>query len=1002
MKYTGLSFLTVTLLLIIIASPGNCQVYVEPHGLAVAAEQDDTISVELFIVNESDEDIEFDISFKAPPDGEERGGPRRDDLGDVLDFFDYPETGWCGMAWNDGEIMLADWNVPRIYLWDVEEEDFVDDADFAVNYNCWSLAFDGETYWVTSDNPHMIRRIERDGNVLQTIDLDWIPTGIAWDGEFLWLSEWDSDDIIHWFRTNGEEIGVFDISDVEDNVNLTLTWVLEHDDPLWAITENGIIHHLTIDFEEETIEVLESELLNNSEFTFYGLTHDTENLWFSTYIDSDVGWGFGIVDDGIEEVRWLSVDVESGVIGAQDEEVILLTFQPIDLEAGVYEKRMLIKLGEAGEERDFEASVIEMSAVMSLESPALRLYGTISDASTEDAISYAAVKMDRYLIDRLSGAVGEYSFADLPVGDYEIAVSADGYLPFSEAIVIEEDVGDYELNVQLYHGELILDADSFSVEMSPDSVVTEAITGRNEGNGLLTFKIEVDVPSEFESFENRATHQVSDTLRDPRITGVVFVDGNYYVTGSNADDPAQVYVLNREGGLERSFDQIGDDDRGTSDLAWDGELLWGPYEEDIYAFNTNGEAQDTIISRVGFIRGITWDPDRGAFWICGTTTDISLVDYDGEIDDEAELDRYGFRMSSLSYWQHDPDGYNLYICHADGDLQVIHKMNTTTNDTMFVFAWDDENGDLSGSFITSDYDLHNWTFIALADDAADDRIEVWQLSPRMEWLSIDPAMGSIETEEEVDFALEISSVGIYTDALFEGNIDFYHDGFGGEASIPVSMSVIYIPPNDPPSAFDLLMPLDEDTLNSFVMEEMTFSWQESVDPDEDDEVVYSLWLQSDGDSLELFSADTVITLNLEELADSFGLSLDVSIPVFWWVTAFSGEDTIECNERFSLLLEPNLLKGWKSDVPIEFGIHTVNPNPFNSSAVITYGLVKQGWISIELFDISGRKVKTIELGVQPTGVYSTILSATDLPSGIFIIRLQTPNQVSVQKVMLIR
>jgi serine protease AprX len=80
----------------------------------------------------------------------------------------------------------------------------------------------------------------------------------------------------------------------------------------------------------------------------------------------------------------------------------------------------------------------------------------------------------------------------------------------------------------------------------------------------------------------------------------------------------------------------------------------------------------------------------------------------------------------------------------------------------------------------------------------------------------------------------------------------------------------------------------------------------------------------------------------------------------------------------------------------------VQPNPFNSTTTITYGLDKSAPTRLALYDLSGRQVRTLVEGNEPAGVHRTILSAANLPSGLYFVRLEASNQVFTQKVMLIR
>lgn len=78
------------------------------------------------------------------------------------------------------------------------------------------------------------------------------------------------------------------------------------------------------------------------------------------------------------------------------------------------------------------------------------------------------------------------------------------------------------------------------------------------------------------------------------------------------------------------------------------------------------------------------------------------------------------------------------------------------------------------------------------------------------------------------------------------------------------------------------------------------------------------------------------------------------------------------------------------------------PNPFNSGTVITYYLPDESRINIELFDILGRKIKTLIDEVKPKGKYKINFNPAGLSTGIYFYRLQAGSFVQVKKMMLLK
>lgn len=78
------------------------------------------------------------------------------------------------------------------------------------------------------------------------------------------------------------------------------------------------------------------------------------------------------------------------------------------------------------------------------------------------------------------------------------------------------------------------------------------------------------------------------------------------------------------------------------------------------------------------------------------------------------------------------------------------------------------------------------------------------------------------------------------------------------------------------------------------------------------------------------------------------------------------------------------------------------PNPYNSSTTIQFQIPNESKININLYTILGEKVQTIVEGFYSKGIYSASFSSKDLPSGIYIYRLQTETKSITKKLIIIK
>ena len=78
------------------------------------------------------------------------------------------------------------------------------------------------------------------------------------------------------------------------------------------------------------------------------------------------------------------------------------------------------------------------------------------------------------------------------------------------------------------------------------------------------------------------------------------------------------------------------------------------------------------------------------------------------------------------------------------------------------------------------------------------------------------------------------------------------------------------------------------------------------------------------------------------------------------------------------------------------------PNPFNAQTRIAFDLTRAGEVTLEVFDITGRLVRRLVDGSIAEGTHEISLDARDLPSGVYVYRLQAGEVIEAKKMILIR
>ncbi|SMO69824.1 T9SS type A sorting domain-containing protein [Gracilimonas mengyeensis] len=90
------------------------------------------------------------------------------------------------------------------------------------------------------------------------------------------------------------------------------------------------------------------------------------------------------------------------------------------------------------------------------------------------------------------------------------------------------------------------------------------------------------------------------------------------------------------------------------------------------------------------------------------------------------------------------------------------------------------------------------------------------------------------------------------------------------------------------------------------------------------------------------------------------------------------------------------------DLPEEIAVYQNYPNPFNPRTTIAFDLNEPARVNLEVYDITGRKVKSLLNRFLQVGRYEEEFDGSGLSSGVYLYRLKIGNKVHVKKMTLIK
>lgn len=420
------------------------------------------------------------------------------------------------------------------------------------------------------------------------------------------------------------------------------------------------------------------------------------------------------------------------------------------------------------------------------------LTGRITDLSNGEPIEDAYIST-QHGFTGLSDENGNWCIDNALAGvDFNLTCHKGGYNDSTLIDLLIEEDDTLNIDFALLHPEFTPSMEELSTELASDESIDFEFTIDNTGNGPLYWDVtkQLREGADFDPWEIREQMNWGEMLGDSRLQGMVFVDDNYYVAGSNSRDP-QIYVLNRDGEQIRQFNQFEEDVYGFKDLAYDGELIWGSGGAVIYGFTTDGELIRQFEGPFNPNNNLAWDPERELLWVSSTTSNIVGIDREG--NEVEELNRRNMRIYGLAYYPADLDGYPLYIFHKDENIgdQVIIKMNPDDGDTSFVRLLLPEGGGTpSCAYISNTFDVYSWVFMGITNNAANDRFDLWQLDDRREWFEMQPISGIIDADEAQELVLTLDATALPPQIRFESDFIFHHNALGASFTLPITLDVL--------------------------------------------------------------------------------------------------------------------------------------------------------------------------------------------------------------------
>ena len=110
-------------------------------------------------------------------------------------------------------------------------------------------------------------------------------------------------------------------------------------------------------------------------------------------------------------------------------------------------------------------------------------------------------------------------------------------------------------------------------------------------------------------------------------------------------------------------------------------------------------------------------------------------------------------------------------------------------------------------------------------------------------------------------------------------------------------------------------------------------------------------------------------------------------------------------EDLKLLLNPENLevkKNIENTVPAEYSLSQNYPNHFNPVTHLEFWIPNLGFVSLKVYDVLGREVKTLVNEIKPAGNFKVEFDGSNFASGVYFYRIEAGDFVQTKRKVMIK
>ncbi len=89
-------------------------------------------------------------------------------------------------------------------------------------------------------------------------------------------------------------------------------------------------------------------------------------------------------------------------------------------------------------------------------------------------------------------------------------------------------------------------------------------------------------------------------------------------------------------------------------------------------------------------------------------------------------------------------------------------------------------------------------------------------------------------------------------------------------------------------------------------------------------------------------------------------------------------------------------------IPLQYILEQNYPNPFNPVTYLEFSISKTGFVSLKIYDILGKEIRTLVSEIKQPGIYKMEFDGSSLSSEIYFYRMESADFIDTKRMILIK